>query len=282
MVLIQFSLFGQHHLSICSIFKNEAPYLREWIEFHKIQGVEHFYLYNNKSEDNFFEILRPYVDMHEVTLIDWPYTYESGNHDRWMGIQVASYTDCLTRYGRDNEWVAFLDIDEFLYCPSGQRLPDFLHNYLSYGGVGVSWRMFGTSKIERIPQNRCMIEMLIRCNTLSSPLNYFYKSIVQPSCVSSIVHPHSCMMKEPYCTVDADMQKLEHEATFSKNLCQHKICINHYWSRTEEYFRANKLPSEIKRGRGHTESRLAALHHCVDREIQRFVPELRKRLGYER
>ena len=42
----------KYKVSICAIFKNEAKYLREWIEFHKIVGVEHFYLYNNFSTDD--------------------------------------------------------------------------------------------------------------------------------------------------------------------------------------------------------------------------------------
>jgi len=41
------------HVSICAIFKNEAPYLREWIEFHRIVGIDHFYMYNNRSDDDF-------------------------------------------------------------------------------------------------------------------------------------------------------------------------------------------------------------------------------------
>ena len=32
----------KYQVSICAIFKNEAKYLKEWIEFHKIIGVEHF------------------------------------------------------------------------------------------------------------------------------------------------------------------------------------------------------------------------------------------------
>ncbi len=36
-------------MSLCAIFKDEADYLREWIEFHRIVGVEHFYLYNNSN-----------------------------------------------------------------------------------------------------------------------------------------------------------------------------------------------------------------------------------------
>ena len=61
----------KYNVSICGIFKNEGKYLREWIEFHKIVGVEHFYLYNNNSEDNFREILEPYIEDGLVTLVEW-------------------------------------------------------------------------------------------------------------------------------------------------------------------------------------------------------------------
>ena len=34
--------YTKYQVSICAIFKDEAPYIKEWIEFHKIVGVEHF------------------------------------------------------------------------------------------------------------------------------------------------------------------------------------------------------------------------------------------------
>ena len=44
-----------YNVSACAIFQNEAPYLKEWIEYHRLIGVEHFYLYNNGSTDNYDE-----------------------------------------------------------------------------------------------------------------------------------------------------------------------------------------------------------------------------------
>ena len=45
------------YLSFCSIFKNEAPYMKEWIEYHLLVGVDHFYLYNNNSTDKLIKTL---------------------------------------------------------------------------------------------------------------------------------------------------------------------------------------------------------------------------------
>ncbi|MDR0485482.1 MAG: glycosyltransferase family 2 protein, partial [Elusimicrobiota bacterium] len=49
------------YLSVLAIAKNEAPYLKEWIEYHRALGVEKFYIYDNNSSDNTFEILKPYI-----------------------------------------------------------------------------------------------------------------------------------------------------------------------------------------------------------------------------
>ena len=50
----------KYKVSICAIFKNEGKYLREWIEFHRIIGIEHFYLYNNNSDDNYETVATVY------------------------------------------------------------------------------------------------------------------------------------------------------------------------------------------------------------------------------
>ena len=43
----------KYTVAVCAIFKNESVFLKEWLEYHLLIGVEHFYLYNNFSEDNY-------------------------------------------------------------------------------------------------------------------------------------------------------------------------------------------------------------------------------------
>src|SRR4029077_12293973 len=62
----------KYNFSICAIFKNEAAYFREWLEYNLLIGVDHFYLYNNGSTDESASILEPYIQKGVVTLIDWP------------------------------------------------------------------------------------------------------------------------------------------------------------------------------------------------------------------
>ena len=125
----------KYRISICGIFKNEASFLKEWIEFHEMIGVEHFYLYNNKSEDSFLEVLQPYIDRGLVTLVNWPYDQA----------QIKAYKNFYETYRHETQWVSFLDIDEF-FCPRYETtITEWLNKRDKYPVLVLYWRMFGTS-----------------------------------------------------------------------------------------------------------------------------------------
>jgi hypothetical protein len=60
-----------------------------------------------------------------------------------------------TQHGRDAAWIAFIDVDEFLFpapssssspsSPSSPKLPQILEGYKQYAGVVVPWTLFGSS-----------------------------------------------------------------------------------------------------------------------------------------
>lgn len=271
---------ADYHLSICAIFKNEAPFLKEWIEFHKLQGVEHFYLYNNNSTDNFLEVLEPYVDSNEVTLIDWSYTYEPGKTNEWLRIQMGSYTDCLKNFGQDTTWLAVIDIDEFLFCPSGESLT-FFNRYTQYGAVCANWLQFGTSNIATIPEGYLMIELLTRCSKLEESMNQIVKTIVQPKYTDKCLSTHSFSYIPGYFAVDARGEKVSGMRIRPVNINQ--IRVNHYWTRTEQYFVEKKCQSRQNRRRYENEANLRkraeTYNLSEDFAILRFVPALKERMG---
>ena len=53
---------GREGLAFVLIAKNEALYIKEWLDFHIKQGVTNFIIYDNGSTDNFREVLRLYID----------------------------------------------------------------------------------------------------------------------------------------------------------------------------------------------------------------------------
>lgn len=125
----------KYYLSVCGIFKDEAHNMQEWIEYHQIVGVQHFYLYNNFSTDNYIEVLKHYIEKGIVTLIDWP--VPKG--------QMTAYKNCFETYGRDSQWIAYIDFDEFI-CPYNEsKIPEWLRKFENYPSIAIYWKMFGTS-----------------------------------------------------------------------------------------------------------------------------------------
>lgn len=125
----------KYHLSICGIFKNEAPYLKEFIEYYRIVGIDHFYMYNNNSDDNYLEVLDSYVMDGIVTLIEWPV----------VPGQQAAYQHFYDNYRDETNWVAFLDFDEFI-CPLQKTsIKEWLSKFQRYPLIMIYWKMFGTN-----------------------------------------------------------------------------------------------------------------------------------------
>ena len=96
-------------IALAAIVKNEAHYLAEWIEFHLLLGVRHVFLYDNGSTDNSPEVLAPYIRDQLVTIIPWV------NFSGSLNPQALAYNHALTNFGPDFAWMAFIDVDEFLY-----------------------------------------------------------------------------------------------------------------------------------------------------------------------
>ena len=42
---------GNPRLAVGAIFKNEGPYVLEWVAFHRVLGIERFFIADNNSSD---------------------------------------------------------------------------------------------------------------------------------------------------------------------------------------------------------------------------------------
>lgn len=75
-----------YKLSILAIFQNKECFLKEWIDFHRLMGVEHFYLFNHLSSDDYLSVLQPYLSIGLVELYDWPYPSQEGDEADWTRV----------------------------------------------------------------------------------------------------------------------------------------------------------------------------------------------------
>ena len=257
----------KYTISIASIFQDEEPYIKEWIEYHRIVGVDHFYLYNNGSVDGYKRVLQPYIQDGIVTLIDWPTQPGGGWCYRTQG---PALVDACKRSAAETVWLALIDMDEFLLPMKDRSMTEVLKRYQQYPGVVLNWHMYGTSGLLSLPPNTLLIEALHRTAWRNTYDHYVGKSIVHPECFKEFNGvPHYCAYidgKKAY--------------TLEKNEAR----INHYVNRTIDYLQM-KVEKKIKmEGRSPSVALIAnRANEEEDRErvILRFVSELRRRLGME-
>lgn len=237
-----------HELAVCAIFKNEAPYLAEWLTFHEGIGVDHFYLYNDASEDNFSEVIAPWMARGMITLTDWP-----------VHAQVAAYNDCIRRFRMQARWIAFLDLDEFLFSPTGQQVPDVLTMYRGVSALFVYWVLFGSGGNEVQP-DAPVLEAYRRCLDLEGTRadifdhgksddrsNYVTgwsrdgKSIVNPRLVrKQNVHKPKSVWAGPI--LDENRRPV-HQRAVDSPVSYSILRINHYWSKS-----ITELTAKVERG----------------------------------
>jgi hypothetical protein len=230
-----------YSLSVAAIFRNEARYLKEWIDFHRLVGCEHFYLFDNLSTDAFREVLSPYVRQGIVELFSWPI-----EHDQvadWSVSQCLAYERALYLARGKTKWLAILDTDEFLFPSKGGNLLDCLMPYEGYGGVGVNWQVFGTSRISLRP-DQLLTESLHLKLPEKAPQNTKIKSIVRPERVLGCSSSHFVDYLPPFTQVKSD--HVPFQGRDSPYIQIDTLRINHYQTRDLSYLRNQKIPRCIK------------------------------------
>ena len=140
-------------LAVCVRLKNEAIYLQEWLEFHLIAGVGHFYIFDDSSTDGTVALLRPYVDRGLVTL----QVGVDHSHDAQHG-QFGHRDQCIADNPANASWIAMIDADEFLFPSEGLSVVEHMERHCGLGGGGeqlsflmLRWHMFGSNGQLRRP-----------------------------------------------------------------------------------------------------------------------------------
>lgn len=265
----------KYEVAVCLIFKNEAKYLREWIEYYLLIGVDHFYLYNNFSDDEYQIVLKPYIEQGIVTLIEWPYQYA----------QVEAYTDCYKRFNRECHWLGYLDADEFVNIHQHDDLKTLLKSYRKHASVLFQWRMFGTSGHLEEDYSQLVTERYVSAwpylvNVGKSFINNDFR-------FSKIwVHEHVAKyMGFPLFPVNDCHLPTPKNTTLWKYLnIGRKAWINHYFSKSYEWFiykdfkRGDALSVDNEKIKAKSNRfKLHELNNTVrDYSIQRFIVLLKK------
>ena len=250
-----------HDLAIATSLKDEGPYIEEWLTYHLLAGVEHFYLYDHESVDNYNDIIKPYVDAGIVTTIKYPDNISS----------YAAFNVAVKQFKFFNRYLAFVDIDEFIFPKSNRPVVEVVDEILSHdpnaGGLAINWQIFGSNGQETADFSRGVLERFTR----RAPTDFFYtetykktpinvgnahiKNITNPRRINFIANYHAFNYFETFYSVNENLNPpLDWR---SIPISADKIVINHYYTKSREEF--------IKRKSRRTAERLISISAIKER-----------------
>ena len=230
-------LIFENEIAVVAIIKNESRYISEWLEYHYRIGVDKFYIYDNDSEDRseLMKILDPWIQNHIVEYKFFP------------GIcrQMPAYNDAIEKHRFDCRYMAFIDLDEFIFVKTGQTLLEFLNDFFAQdpriAGLAVNWRMFGTSG-RNFYEPIDVTERFTHRAPDNYEENFLIKTIADPRKIFYMPISHCAIyMFGTFCCDENFNVVLEYKNP--ANTCE-KIQMNHYFTKSiEEY------TQKISRGR---------------------------------
>jgi hypothetical protein len=237
-----------HNLGIISQFHNEAPYLAEWVAYHRLVGVDHFWLYDDGSTDDWRSVLATHLDERVVEVLPLP---EQHPPDVPTALkQPGTFRDGLRRAQGRVRWVALIDLDEFILPRTEATVPECLEQHFpKASGIYVNWRMFGTNR-QVVTPGKPILAALTACSLPSHPENGNGKSLVRPDrvAVERVWSPHHFPLRMGKQYMDGGGNALtfvlRHERDDLLTSGHHfdsVIRINHYNLRDESFFAANRV-----------------------------------------
>ncbi|KAK3023597.1 hypothetical protein RJ639_044057 [Escallonia herrerae] len=203
----------RHEMCICTMLRNQARFLREWVMYHSRIGVQRWFIYDNNSDDNIDNVVESLVNgKFNVSRHVWP----------WIKTQEAGFAHCALRARDSCEWVGFIDVDEFIHLPTDLSLHDVLGNRSRPSNVAelrMSCYNFGPSGLKRVPVKGVTVGYTCRLIARER-----HKSVVRPEALNStlINVVHHFHLRDGFAYENAD---------------RNVLLINHYKYQVWEVFK---------------------------------------------
>lgn len=275
------------------IIRNEAVYVPEWIEYHRMLGVDHFLVFDNGSRDGLLDVLAPYRTLGIVSLIDWPNITAASRTARTAGWveQDVAYAGAIRLLAGRADWVGFIDSDEFVVLAEDAgtsvlakdahaNLPEVLDSTGSTV-VSLSWRTFGSAGHIAQPEGLAIESFVMR---EADPETATTKVFLRPEHADFVLNTHKMCVATPagklFGRTSGGAPVMPHDAVAAD---YSRIFIHHYHTRSrEEYERKARRgwPDNTSDKNFDWETRF----HAYDRNDvrdERLVPhgtEVRRRL----
>lgn len=239
------------NVSILAMFKNESMIIEEWIQHYIREGVEHFFLIDNGSNDGYEEKIKKYINY--LTLVKDPERLKIN------GTQKKHYNTYFKKLGikEKTKWLIVVDIDEYIYARENYKnISDILNSYPDeIHKITIPWMIFGSSFHKEQPNS------IIQSFTLRKKLDNdkklgFCKTIVKTKYLCDLnVHDHYL---EKFNKRYIGGKDLYENFNYFENNNKTDLLLNHYMVMSEQYFR------EVKTVRGPGESLLKSSKYTME------------------
>ena len=237
---------GRHGIAIMACVKNEAPYIAEWVHFHRAVGIRHFYIYDDGSSDGTQALLSELLPAEALTIIPWITRMADEASGTLLNGQTIAFAHAILNFGGDYSRMAFIDVDEFLLPKQGDTVEQALEGASGFPNVSLPWHMFGTSGHKVKPKGPLLLNYTMRgADPLTREANVSnFKCIVDPCEVVEVsVHQFQTRPHGDRTVNDAGQQFTrsgrKSPAFYSNSFLQ----LNHYYSKS-----LAELEAKVARG----------------------------------
>ena len=234
--------------AVTAIARNEGRYVAEWVTYHALRGADRIIIYDNESDDDTAAVIAKISNKLPVERVSWPILRNDFNFT-----QKAAYEDAAKRLKLDVDFIAFIDIDEFL----GGDIDDVgaILNQIdpAVDAIAVQQVLFGSSGQEReVPG--LVIERFTKSAAPNHPGHSWFKSLVRPLSFVSMETVHSVVTNGLQAYADGStLDRPSSNVRQANRICLHPMRINHYttksreeWARKQARMTTALLPEEVR------------------------------------
>lgn len=273
--------------AIVTTMKNEAPFILEWLAYHRAIGVDDFLIYTNDCTDGTDTMLELLERKGLVQHRDNPFR-AMDLKPQHAALQAAESEPLI----RDCGWAICMDVDEFINVKIGDGTLGALYAAMGDANmISLTWRLFGNCDVHRY-DDRFLLEQFTTCapevvrkphqawgfKTLFRNIDIYKKlGVHRPKGLVPDLWSEVRWLNGSGQPMPREMFRNGWRSTL-ETYGYDWVCLNHYAVRSAESFLVKR-----DRGRVNHVDRDQGLnywfrmnHNAVeDRSIQRMIPRLR-------
>ena len=264
----------QVYLTLGAVVRNVEHYVKEWLIFNHLVGVERFVIILHDCQDNTERKIRELPFNKDIHV----HYYEDFGKN-CVSIPIESHKFIHKEYGRFTKWMLHIDSDEFFFGTKEDFLPNILDRYEDFGGLAAHWLMFGSNDHVLCPSG-LSIEAFTHRKEDRHPSHRGVKSAYQPAKIVNICSSHlqvtdPSTVREHFDPVDMKIWHAPEPWSYDIVRC------NHYYTRSMEDWvqrSKNRLSTKMYSMRKEfTASEFAGhLGGVEDTTILRFADQIRE------